>query len=90
MLRVAGESFSPEAFLEESSFKPVRVFATGFNLMVSDRDGDDLSGQIEDAFAFLRTHASEVSRLVSFKGVEGVSLDFGVWQQDRPAQSFIF
>jgi hypothetical protein len=49
---------------------------SSFNAGVSSKDWNDLPGQIDDAKAFLADYESELQRLRSFPGVDGVEIDF--------------
>jgi hypothetical protein len=58
------------------------------NVAVSDADLTDLRQQARDAIGFLQSNKGELARLVSFPGVEGVELDFGIaWRQDVVTQT---
>ena len=59
-------------------------------MSVSDAGFESLEQQVQDAMRFLERHASEVQRLVTFPGVEDVTLDFGLQRRDVPAQSDSF
>ena len=102
VLRASGPLFDVDEFLRHSPFAPTKVWhkgeprtshasskladTSGFNLVVSSADFDDLSRQIADAMEFLREHNGELSRLSTFPGVEGVTLDFGVRRREVVAQ----
>jgi hypothetical protein len=60
---------------------------SGLNVLVSDADFDRFAEQVRDAVAFLTDGAAEVRRLVTFPGVTGVVLDFGIAWRDVAAQS---
>lgn len=52
-------------------------------ITVSEKDFDDLSGQVNEATVFLETHRDEIVRLAAYPGVEGcLVLDFGVARRD--------
>jgi hypothetical protein len=61
--------------------KGVRNQVSGLNISVSDARWADLPAQVADAERFLRENKQEISRLRSFPGVEGVSLDFPIYQR---------
>ncbi len=94
----SGDDFDVDSFLSSSSFSPCSVShrgeprhpetskvirASGFNLTVSNADGDQVPIQIEDAHRFLVANCDEIARLRAFPNVETVYLDFG-W--DFPCQ----
>jgi len=54
---------------------------SGFTADVSSKEWSDLPGQIEDAKAFLSEYETELLRLRSFPGVDGVELDFPLNQR---------
>ncbi|MGY1459837.1 MULTISPECIES: hypothetical protein [unclassified Luteimonas] len=89
VLRAAGPAFAPEAFLASFPLPDANHRESSLNVLVSDRDGDDLSGQVLDALSFLREHAAAVKALVALPGVSA-SLDFGLWQKDTMSQSVSF
>lgn len=89
VLRAAGSGFSPESFLTAFPLPDANHRGDALNVLVSDRDGADLAGQVRDALAFLRLHASAVKALLSMPGVEA-SLDFGLWRKDTLSQSVLF
>lgn len=99
VLRAAGEFFDVDAFIAESPWRPAAVHRkgesarrhsqellqhSGFNVVVSDREG--IAAQTEDALAFLAQDAAEVERLVRILGIEGVALDFGTGFRDVVVQ----
>src|SRR5436853_486900 len=49
---------------------------SGLTIDVSDHSGDNLSGQIADAVAFLKEHEPAIARLRSAPGVEDTRSDF--------------
>jgi hypothetical protein len=49
---------------------------SGIHFTVSEASWQTLVGQVEDAEQYLKTHTSDLLRLVAFRGVEQVSLDF--------------
>ncbi len=62
-----------------------KLEASGFSVYVSDVEMDDLKTQISEAIEFLRDEVviREIPSLVSYPGVEEVSLDFGVTREGR-------
>ena len=59
----------------------------GLNFVVSEAGFHEFAEQLEDAVEFLTDSAAEVRRLVTFPGVSGVVLDFGIAWRDVVAQS---
>src|SRR6266536_70072 len=91
VLRASGQQFEPQRFLDDSPFVPCNVFrkgerkahnhswtTSGFTVVVSEASGDDLPRQVQDAYEFLGVHSEEVIRLMRFKGLDAVDLDFGL------------
>lgn len=64
--------------------------ASSLNFEVSDADFSELKVQFEDAQVWLAAHRNEVTRLVQFPGVEGVSVDFGAEIRPPGWSSFTF
>ena len=60
---------------------------SGLNVVVSEAGFDGFAQQVRDAIAFLSDGAAEVRRLVSFPGVTGVVLDFGIAWRDGATHS---
>ncbi|QSX75112.1 hypothetical protein HIV01_000600 [Lysobacter arenosi] len=89
VLRAAGSAFSPESFLAAFPLPEANHRGNALNVVVSDRDGADLAGQVRDALAFLQLHAPAVRALLAMPGVEA-SLDFGLWRKDTLSQSVLF
>jgi hypothetical protein len=56
--------------------------SSGVHVEASAADFDEFPQQAADATQFLSAHADEVRRLRNFPGVEGVTLDFGIWRRD--------
>jgi hypothetical protein len=104
VLRAAGVGFRVDEFLQSSPFTPCDVYRrgeprgrggrlhekAGFTVVVSNASGDELDGQVEDALRFLRHNQWEVSRLLSYEGVEEATLDFGVRQKNEFGRYFYF
>ena len=62
---------------------------TGFTATVSEKEMDDLAGQIVDAIAFLKANAPSLATLIRYPGVEDIGLDFAVGGYDeKPSVSF--
>ncbi|QEH38755.1 hypothetical protein OJF2_73610 [Aquisphaera giovannonii] len=66
---------------------------SGIHVLASGAEFDEFPRQVEDASTFLQVEAEQVRRLVTFPGVECVTLDFGIacrdiaWQSDHlPAE----
>ena len=60
---------------------------SGLNAVVSEAGFHEFAEQLEDAAEFLTKSEAEVRRLVTFPGVTGVVLDFGIAWRDVVAQS---
>lgn len=89
VLRVHGNDFDARRFIDGSRLKAVRLEASAFNVVVSERGADDLRGQIADAIAFVDAHSEELQRLKQHLGAE-VCLDFGIAQTEVAAQFVSF
>jgi hypothetical protein len=102
VLRAWGDDFQPESFLNGSSLEPCNVFTkgarkseghtwetSGLTVVVSEAT-DDFAQQVSDALAFLNSNASELRRLQSSVGIDGLSLDFGVNLKNGFLQSQLF
>ena len=64
---------------------------SGASFIVSDADFDAFETQKEDAITFLIANANSLHTLLSFSGVDGSSLDFGVdWSDPYVVQSYSF
>ncbi|AVP99461.1 hypothetical protein C7S18_20815 [Ahniella affigens] len=55
---------------------------SGACFAISTADFDAFPAQVDDAIAFLECHADPVRAIVSFPGVEAVTLDFGIALRD--------
>jgi hypothetical protein len=66
------------------------LLVSSVNFEVSEADFSELKGQFEDAQVWLAAHRDEVTRLVQFPGVEGVTVDFGVEIRPPGWSSFTF
>jgi hypothetical protein len=75
-----------EPVFPESQSDGRRHDQSGINLLASDADFCDFTGQIEEATGFLETHKSELARLRQQPGIEGMMLDFGIEWRDVIAQ----
>ena len=90
MLVVVGRAFDPDSLLSGSTVQAYRVFrrgeprfpgvsalneTSGFTVSISDTEV--LSGQIEEATAYLKEHAAFLRALATATGVEDKHLDFG-------------
>jgi hypothetical protein len=51
---------------------------SGLSIELSDADFSELDKQINEAFLFCKAHQNILTKLVSYKGVEGAIADFGV------------
>ena len=59
---------------------------SGVHIDVSGAEFDEFSRQVADAVAFLGTHADQLRRLVSYPGVQDVTLDFGLARREVAVQ----
>jgi hypothetical protein len=97
VLHASGEHFAVDAFMAESSLAPYKICHRGdsmgrasfpdrcyekssLSLDASSADGD-LAAECADVLQFLRTHASELSRLAQFPGVTDIRLDFAYYRR---------
>jgi len=104
VLRAAGTSFDVETFCAATTLPVLAKRHVGdqhrpgvpalkrssINVNVSDADFDSLAQQVDEAVAFLERYTDEVRRLVTFPGVEGVELEFGLRRRDVAAQTDSF
>lgn len=72
-----------ERLLAATRARPYRLERGAVHFKVSDREFEDLSGQVEDALAFLKQHSDELQSVMA-AGARG-SLDFAV---NIPSQGF--
>ena len=63
---------------------------SGLNLVVSEADFDEFPRQVREAAAFLHDHRSELARLRDFRGVDDLTLDFGIARRDVVVQNDYF
>ena len=102
VLRVSGENFDVDAFLNGTNLKPYQVYRAGDEVTPGSKtlgrfddngfkvdvsDADDLPAQIEDALAFLRAHQSDLRKLAEYNA--DAQLDFGISRknpEEFPAQ----
>ena len=102
VLRAWGDNFQPESFLKGSSLEPCNVFikgtrksetrtweTSGLTVVISDAT-DDFGQQVSDTLACLKSKASEIRRLKTNAGLEGLSLDFGVDRKKGFLPSHLF
>ena len=91
ILRIGGLDVAIDRLVAQTALKPYRVDHKGrrksatrvhewsaAHYLVSDRDFDDLRGQVSDAVMFLEANAAEVAALVAFPGVQEPVLNFGI------------
>jgi hypothetical protein len=91
VLRVSSQTGSFKAFLASSRLPAYATFDKGeiaekrsgrtythygFKCGVSDREWDDLPGQVQDAIAFLREHEGALRFLLANHPVDDIRLDF--------------
>jgi len=74
--RVGEPRFGPKTLSKGSNQE------SGFNVVVSEKEMDDLPGQIEDAITFLRTNETALTILMNYPGVEDFGLDFAVARRE--------
>ena len=55
---------------------------SGIALLASDADFGDFGMQVEEATKFLEDHSAQIAGIVTFKGVEEATLDFGIELRD--------
>jgi hypothetical protein len=60
---------------------------SGMNIVASDADFNEFTKQVAEATTFLLAQDEEIRRLVTFPGVEAVTLDFGIERRDVVVQS---
>jgi hypothetical protein len=105
VLRVSGDDFAVDELLSRISLKPCHVSrkgqlrlggtsriskATSFNVVTSNSSHQDLKGQIDDTISFLLSHREDLDYIVSFPGVAGAELDFGIARRDVYVQNDYF
>ena len=102
VLRATGDHFQPEWFLSESTLAPCNVFrkgehksassvwdTSGITVVVSEAQ-ESFSQQVSDAIEFLRSNRAELLRLKGSRGLEDLSLDFGLSRKNGFLQSHLF
>jgi hypothetical protein len=95
MFRATGFDFQVDQFLSQSTLVPYEVWRkgerksekrihkwSGFTIVASEADMDEVPQQIEDAINFLKTNHAELENLQNFTGAETVYLDFGIEDRD--------
>jgi hypothetical protein len=55
---------------------------SGVTYLASDADFGDFDKQVEEATRFLEDHSTQIAGIVTFKGVEEATLDFGIELRD--------
>ena len=63
---------------------------SGFSVVASEADFDNIKKQIKDAIAFLQRNAEELKRLKNYPEVEEPVLDFGIEDRDVAVQCDYF
>ena len=63
---------------------------SGADYLVSDAEFEDFEGQQSDAVEYLKLHETEIKAILSFSGVEGVVLDFGISRREVAVQCDYF
>ena len=74
-----------EPFFGPKSLNLGNCQTSGFTVTVSEKEMDDLPGQIEDAITFLRVNAPALAILMNHLGVEDFGLDFAVARREDTA-----
>lgn len=59
---------------------------SGASFLVSMADFDDFDTQRTGAMVFLKVNRKEVRRIMTWPGVDGGSLDFGIYHREVPVQ----
>ena len=80
MLQASGKGFRAADFIAKHPITGARDKGSLLVVLVSDKDGADLPGQIADAIFFLSTNSEALRALVEEFGCTA-SLNFGVWQK---------
>src|SRR2546430_12076051 len=83
ILRVSGKQL--EEFISRMTMQPFRVAADTLHFEVSTSGFDDFLAQINDAVAFLRSHAADLKLLLAGQYASGV-LDFAIEWRNVAAQ----
>lgn len=93
ILRISGLNFPAAEFLASTSLLPDKIWHkgevavsgterkhldSGFNIIICEESGHNLELQIAEATLFLREQHAELDRLRKFKGVEHITIDFGL------------
>lgn len=94
LFRAIGTDFDVDNFSRGSNLAPDRVWrkgepktehrinkTSGFQMVASEAEMDDVSQQVADAIKFLCLHHDELAKLQNFDGAEKCFLDFGI--EDR-------
>lgn len=89
ILRATGPSLVLATFLQQFPIPGASHRHSALNVPVSNCDGADLMGQVEDALSFLQVHATTLKALTSLAGTT-VVLDFGTWRNEMACQTVIF
>lgn len=55
---------------------------SGFNILVSDAEFNEFEKQKKEAIDYLRKHQELLSKIMSYEGVDGGDLDFGIEWRD--------
>jgi hypothetical protein len=63
---------------------------SGFSCIVSEKNFNNLEGQIVDAIKFLKSNRVELQKLIKFSSVEDVRLDFGIERREIFSQCDYF
>ena len=91
ILRVSGESFDVDSFVEGTTLKIIKIFRkgekrnpkskpnvnSGINIEVSSIDFDNYKGQLDESLEYLESNEEELIRLQNFTGIESIYIDYG-------------
>jgi len=101
ILRVWGTNLAVDELAAATSLEPYRIDRRGeprrdssrvfeescVHFEVSDLDFHELEGQARDAIQFLDQYAAQLRAIMSFPGVQGAVLDFGIAWRDVMVQT---
>ena len=105
-LRVYGDELNVKELIETLEVKPSKVWEkglprfksnpnklnknSGFNIEISDAEWNEFEKQKEMAIEYLEIHKTILSSVISYSGVEGGYLDFGIEWRNEAVQSDSF
>ena len=88
VLRASGIGFPAREFVADHTLPTEACWDHAFNSLISDADGDNLTGQVQDALAYLDRYRLVLLALTAAPGVRA-TLDFGLWQSGGASQSVV-